>query len=46
MRATGIRGREIMIGEVADPILFLFSRAASFITGIIFDLNGGPGIGF
>jgi 3-oxoacyl-[acyl-carrier protein] reductase len=30
--------------EVADPILFLLSEAASFITGVVIDINGGSGM--
>ena len=30
--------------EVADPILFLLSDAASFITGVVIDINGGSGM--
>jgi 3-oxoacyl-[acyl-carrier protein] reductase len=30
--------------EVADPILFLLSDAASFITGVVIDINGGTGM--
>ncbi len=30
--------------EVADPILFLLSEAASFITGVVIDINGGAGM--
>jgi 3-oxoacyl-[acyl-carrier protein] reductase len=30
--------------EVADPILFLLSEAASFITGVVVDINGGSGM--
>ena len=30
--------------EVADPILFLLSDAASFITGAVIDINGGSGM--
>ena len=30
--------------EVAEPILFLLSEAASFITGVVIDINGGSGM--
>jgi 3-oxoacyl-[acyl-carrier protein] reductase len=30
--------------EVAEPILFLLSGAASFITGVVIDINGGSGM--
>ncbi|MGE5254030.1 MAG: SDR family NAD(P)-dependent oxidoreductase [Planctomycetaceae bacterium] len=30
--------------DVADPILFLLSEAASFITGVVIDINGGAGM--
>lgn len=30
--------------EVAGPILFLLSEAASFITGVVIDINGGSGM--
>ncbi len=30
--------------EVANPILFLLSEAASFITGAVIDINGGSGM--
>jgi 3-oxoacyl-[acyl-carrier protein] reductase len=30
--------------EVADSILFLLSEAASFITGVVIDINGGSGM--
>jgi NAD(P)-dependent dehydrogenase (short-subunit alcohol dehydrogenase family) len=30
--------------EVADPILFLLSDGASFITGVVIDINGGSGM--
>jgi 3-oxoacyl-[acyl-carrier protein] reductase len=37
-------GRLGMAEEVADPILFLLSDAASFITGVVIDINGGSGM--
>jgi 3-oxoacyl-[acyl-carrier protein] reductase len=30
--------------EVAEPIFFLLSEAASFITGVVIDINGGSGM--
>jgi NAD(P)-dependent dehydrogenase (short-subunit alcohol dehydrogenase family) len=42
--ATNAIGRAGTPDEIALPILFLVSRAASFISGEILHLNGGPAI--
>jgi NAD(P)-dependent dehydrogenase (short-subunit alcohol dehydrogenase family) len=34
-------GRFPEIREVVDPILFLASEQASYITGVVLDVNGG-----
>lgn len=34
-------GRMPEVREAVDPILFLASRAASYITGVVLDVNGG-----
>ena len=41
MRGTIPINRIAEVDEVADPILYLLSDAASFVTGTLFDISGG-----